>query len=105
MSDEERDSERLELEIYGLVFRLRAPVEEHDRLKRAGRQVDNAIRELAVSQKTPDSTRLAIQAAFLISHDFIKLMDDFAAKNGVTDETRRRVDDLLQRIDDSISSF
>ena len=105
MSDSEREPAKLELEIYGLTFRLRAPAEDHDRLKRAARHVDNVMRELTVSQTTPDTSRLAIQAAFMITLDYIKLMDDIAHESGATDENRRRVDQLLQRLEDSLKSL
>ena len=105
MSDVQKEPLRLELDIYGHVFRLRAPLEEQDRLKRAARHVDNVLREISVSQATPDSTRLGIQAAFLIALDYIKLMDDIANRNGTTDETRKRVDDLLQRLEESLRAL
>jgi cell division protein ZapA (FtsZ GTPase activity inhibitor) len=84
---------------------LRAPVEEHDRLRRAARHVDNVMREQAVHLTTNDTARLAIQAAFLVALDYIKLMDDIASESGVTDEVRRRVDDLTMRLDESLRSL
>ncbi len=106
MSDQQpEDASRVELDIFGMVFRLRAPSEEHDRLKRAARHVDNVMRELVVNMTTPDTTRLAIQAAFLITMDYVKLMDDIATDSGVTNEVRRRVDDLTQRLDESLRSL
>lgn len=102
MSDEQKEQSRLELDIYGHTFRLRAPAEDHDRLKRAARRVDEVLREISVSQVTPDTTRLGIQAAFLISLDYVKLVDDIDNRNGATDENRKKVDDLLQRLEESL---
>lgn len=101
------DSEvpRIEVEIYNMVFRLRAPVEEHDRLKRAARHVDNVLRELVVSQTSPDTTRLAIQAAFLISHDYLKIAEDITGREGVATKSVERMDDLLRRLDESLEQL
>lgn len=105
MSNGDKMTIPLEVEIYGLPFRLRAPIEEHDRLRRAARHVDNVMREVVVSQVTPDTARLAMQAAFLITVDYLKLMDDIANRNGATDENKRRVDDLLHRLEESLKSL
>lgn len=105
MTDDERDSLKIELDIFNLPFRLRAPADEHDRLRRAARHVNDVMRELVVNRQSPDSTRLAIQAAFLIAHDYIKLMEDTSRVDGVNDETRRRVDELLRRLDESLSQL
>lgn len=105
MSNGDKMTSPLEVDIYGLPFKLRAPVEEHDRLRRAARHVDNVMREVMVSYVTPDTARLAIQAAFLITVDYMKLMDDIANRNGATDENKRRVDDLLQRLEESLKSL
>ena len=100
-----RDSQRLEVEIFNLTFRLKAPPDEHERLRRAARHVDTVMRELMVSQTSPDTARLAIQSALLISRDYLKLMDDIATADGVTSESRRRVDELVQRLDESLRSL
>jgi cell division protein ZapA (FtsZ GTPase activity inhibitor) len=105
MSEPEPEALRLEVEVYGLTFRLRAPLEDHDRLRRSARHVDNVMRELVVSQTTPDTTRLAIQAAFMITLDYIKLMDDIANETGATDENKKRVDQLLERLEESLKSL
>jgi cell division protein ZapA (FtsZ GTPase activity inhibitor) len=105
MSEESHDPTRLELDIYGLPFRLRAPIEEHDRLRRAARHVDNVMREQSVNMTTNDTARLAMQTAFLVALDYMKLMDDIAGENGVTDQVRRRVDELMQRLDESLKSL
>jgi len=105
MSNQQNEIPRLEVEIFGLTFRMRAPEEEHDRLKRAARHVDNVLRELGQSQSTPDTARQAIQAAFLITHDYIKLMDDLAQQTGLTDERQKRVDDMLAKLDESLKTL
>jgi cell division protein ZapA (FtsZ GTPase activity inhibitor) len=104
MSDLNKTVEPLELDIFGLPFRLRAPLDEHDRLKRAAIHVDNVLKELASNQKTPDTGRLAIQAAMMITLDYIALMDDITS-NGTSDRVRQRVDDLLRRLDESLNSL
>jgi cell division protein ZapA (FtsZ GTPase activity inhibitor) len=105
MSNGDKLTSPLEVDIYGLPFKLRAPIEEHDRLRRAARHVDNVMREVMVSHVTPDTARLAMQAAFLITVDYMKLMDDIANRNGATDDNKRRVDDLLQRLEESLKSL
>jgi cell division protein ZapA (FtsZ GTPase activity inhibitor) len=105
MTEPEKTSIPVELDIYGHSFRLRAPTDEHDRIKRAARHVDNVLRELVVSQTTPDTGRLAIQAAFLITLDYLKLMDDIHQESGITDEVKRRVDDLTRRLDESLRTL
>ena len=105
MTDDERDSLKIELDIFNLPFRLRAPADEHDRLRRAARHVNDVMRELVVSQSTPDTVRLAIQAAFLITHEYVKLMDDHARQIGLTDDRQRRVEDLIARLDESLRSL
>lgn len=105
MSENPIETPRVELEIYGITFRLRAPGEDHDRIRRAARHVDNQMRELVVSHATPDTARLAIQAALLIAMDFYKLMEDEASLHGARNENQQRVDDLLQRLDDSLRAL
>lgn len=105
MSDVDKEPLRLELEIHGHTFRLRAAAEEHERLQRAARHVDGVLDELTASQPTSDTTRLGIQAAFLIALDYIKLMDDADARNGITDATKKRVDEMVQRLEESLKSL
>src|SRR5205814_1789493 len=105
MSDSGHEAQPLELDIYGQSFRLRAPWDEHDRLQRAARHVDNVMRQIVVAQITPDTSRLAIQAALRISYDYLRLMDDIAHETGATDENKRRVDDLLQRLEESLKTL
>lgn len=105
MSESGQDNLPLELEIYGLPFRVRAPWEEHERLQRAARHVDNVMRQIVVSQITPDTARLAIQAALRISHDYMRMADDIANETGATDENKRRVDDLLERLENSLKTL
>ena len=59
----ETNPAKLEFTIYNLPFRLRAPVEEHDRLRRAAKHVDELMKQLSESQVTPDTAKLALQAA------------------------------------------
>ena len=66
--------------------------------------MDNVLKELATSQNTPDTGRLAIQGAMMITLDYIALMDDITS-NGTSDRVRQRVDDLLKRLDDSLNSL
>lgn len=106
MSATDKDqTPRLELDIFGQQFRLRAPEEDHARLKRAARHVDSVMRELMVSQTTTDTVRLAMQAALVITVDYYKYMDDATARSGTADENKRRVDSLIQKLEESLKSL
>jgi cell division protein ZapA (FtsZ GTPase activity inhibitor) len=93
---------KLEFEIYNMPFRLRAPEDEHDRLKRAAKHVDSTIRELASQQTTPDTGKLAMQAALLVTVEYYKIIDDAASAIGVTEDVRRRVDGLINKLDEQL---
>jgi len=96
---------KIEFEIFNMPFRLRAPADEHDRLRRAARHVDNLLRDLNANQVTPDTARLAVQAALLITVEHFKMIDDVTTAHGVTDDVRRRVDDLIERLDMQLAEF
>jgi cell division protein ZapA (FtsZ GTPase activity inhibitor) len=96
---------KLEFEIFNLPFRLRAPEDEHERLKRAARHVDNLMRELSNSQVTPDTGKLAMQAALLATVEYYKLIDDAAAAIGMTEDVRRRVENLIEQLDSELEAL
>lgn len=102
MSENEQDPTRLELTVFNMTFRLRAPTEEHERLARAARHVDAVMNDLAQNMTTPDTARLAVQSAFVITLEYMKLMDDIAKDNGMTNEVSRRLTELDKRLDDSL---
>ncbi len=106
MTEEEQSSpSKLEFEIFNMPFRLRARMDEHERLRRAARHVDNLVRNLSSSQVTPDTTRLALQAALLITVEHFKMIDDVTTAHGLTDDVRRRVDDIIERLDEQLAEF
>ena len=105
MSEKPHDPTRLELTVYGMVFRMRAPEVEHERLTRAAQHVDSVMTELAQNMTTPDTARLAVQSAFVITMEHMKLMDDIAMENGMTNEVRRRVEDLNRRLEESLKKL
>ncbi len=96
---------KLDLEIYGQAFRVRAPEEDHERLQDAARHVTQVMRKLENTQTSPDTARLAMQAALLISADYHKLKDEFDDKTGATAENKRRVDMLIERLEESLKSL
>ncbi len=96
---------KLEFTIYNMPFRLRAPVEEHERLKRAARHVDEMMRELSASQITPDTGKLALQAALLSTVEYYKVIDDANAAVGLTEDVKRRVDDLIEQLDQELTDI
>lgn len=96
---ENGSASKLEFTIYNLPFRLRAPIEEHDRLRRAARQVDDMMQELSSSQVTPDTSKLALQAALLSTVEYLKIMDDASSAVGLTEDVKRRVDHLIEQLD------
>jgi len=104
MSDNASAS-KLEFTIYNLPFRLRAPVEEHDRLRRAARQVDEMMRELSASQVTPDTVKLALQAALLSTVDYLKVIDDAQSAAGLTEDVRRRVEHLIEQLETELTDI
>lgn len=95
----------LELEIFNLMFRLRAPKEEHERLMRAGKHVDTVMRELVASQPSADTTRLAIQAAFLIASDYFRTLDESVAGPGKAGEVGSRINDILKGLDIALAEM
>jgi cell division protein ZapA (FtsZ GTPase activity inhibitor) len=103
--DSKNQPTKLEFEIYNLPFRLRAPKEEHERLRRAAKHVDSMMRELSGSQVTPDTSKLAMQAAVLITAEYYKKIDDIAAENGLTDDVRERLNRLIQLVDEELSEL
>lgn len=106
MSGEQKSpATKLEFEIYNLPFRLRAPEEEHDRLRRAARHVDTLIRDLGQHQTTPDTVKLALQTALLVSVDYLKVIDDAASASGLTDDVRQRLEDIISRLDEQLLEF
>ena len=96
---------KLEFTIYNLPFRLRAPVEEHERLKRAARHVDDLMRQLSESQVTPDTGKLALQAALLSTVEYFKIIDDAASVVGLTEDVKRRVDFLIETLEQELADL
>ncbi len=96
----------LELDIFSLPFRLRAPVDEHARLERAAKHVDMVMRELVAGQPSADTTRLAIQAAFLVATEYFRNMDEaFAGGSEQANPVGRRMDDVLLALDQALSGI
>src|SRR5215211_3009334 len=93
--DPKSQPSKLEFEIFNLPFRLKAPKEDHERLKRAAKHVDDIMRELSGSQVTPDTSKLAMQAAVLITAEYYKKVDDIAAENGLTNDVKDRLNRLI----------
>ena len=102
---ENSSASKLEFTIYNLPFRLRAPVEEHERLKRAARHVDELMQELSASQTTPDTGKLALQAALLSTVEYFKVIDDAASAVGLTEDVKRRVDMLIDQLEQELSDM
>ncbi len=102
MSDTPSSIISLELEIYGQRFHVRAPANEAERLKVAAKYVDETIREVLAMGTTRDTGRLAIQAALMIAVEFYKLKDDIHAEMGLTEEVKRRVNELIARLDQTL---
>lgn len=95
----------LELKIYSLPFRLRAPEEEHERLERAARHVDTTMRELVAANPSADTTRLAIQAAFLIATDLFRSLDEGFAGGTPPAQFARRVEEMLTGLDKALAEM
>lgn len=96
---------KLEFTIYNLPFRLRAPVEDHERLVRAARHVDDLMRRLSESQVTPDTGKLALQAALLSTVEYFKIIDDAQSVVGLTEDVKRRVDYLIEALDQELADM
>lgn len=96
---------KLEFTIYNLPFRLRAPVEEHERLRRAAKHVDELMRHLSETQVTPDTGKLALQAALLSTVEYYKVIDDAAIAVGMTEDVKRRVDDLIDQLENELADL
>lgn len=96
---------KLEFTIYNLPFRLRAPAEEHERLRRAARHVDELMRQLSDSQVTPDTGKLALQAAVLSTVEYYKVIDDAASVIGLTEDVRQRVDQLIAQLEEELADL
>lgn len=102
---ENSSASKLEFTIYNLPFRLRAPVEEHERLRRAARHVDEMIRELGATQTTPDSAKLALQVALLSTVEYYKVVDDASSAVGMTEDVKRRVDQLIVQLESELTDI
>jgi cell division protein ZapA (FtsZ GTPase activity inhibitor) len=96
---------KLEFTIYNLPFRLRAPVEDHERLKRAAKHVDELMRHLSETQVTPDTGKLALQAALLSTVEYYKIIDDAAIAVGMTEDVKRRVDNLIAQLENELADL
>lgn len=101
----ENSPAKLEFTIYNLPFRLRAPVEDHERLVRAARHVDDLMRRLSESQVTPDTGKLALQAALLSTVEYFKIIDDAQSVVGLTEDVKRRVDYLIEALDQELADM
>jgi cell division protein ZapA (FtsZ GTPase activity inhibitor) len=101
----ESNPAKLEFTIYNLPFRLRAPVEEHERLRRAARHVDELMRQLSETQVTPDTGKLALQAALLSTVEYFKIIDDAASVVGLTEDVKRRVDYLIETLEQELADL
>lgn len=96
---------KLEFEIYNMVFRLRAPEEDHERLRRAAKRVDELIRGLNEASPTPDTGKLAIQAALLSTVEYYKVIDDASAAMGLSQDIQRRIENLIEQLDQELNSL
>lgn len=67
--------EKLEIKLAGHIFRLRAPIEEHECLKKAADHVNDTMDSLrsAGGPAVVDTAMLALQTAFRVSHEYFKL--------------------------------
>jgi len=95
----------IDLDIYGQRFHVRAPASERERLEQAGRYVEQTIQQLLEMGTTHDTGRLAIQAALMIAVELFKLRDDIHAEAGLTEEVKRRVNDLISRLDHTLKAL
>ena len=102
---ENGSASKLEFTIYNLPFRLRAPEEEHDRLRRAARQVDEMMQSLSASQVTPDTGKLALQAALLSTAEYLRIVDDAASAAGLTDDVKHRVESLISQLEKELTDI
>ncbi|MGC8740284.1 MAG: cell division protein ZapA [Candidatus Sumerlaeaceae bacterium] len=102
MSDLSSNMVTVELDIYGQRFVVRAPANERQRLEEAGQYVDQMIRQLHDAGSSRDTGRLAIQAALMIAVELFKLKDDIHAEVGLTEEVKRRVNDIIERLDQTL---
>lgn len=100
--------DRLEVILGGHVFRLRAPIEEHDCLKKAANYVNTTMEELRVAGGGPavvDTTTLALQTAFRISHEYFKLMAGdrpVATAPSIEEQMTIRLQTIVGQIDELI---
>lgn len=100
--------DRLEVILGGHVFRLRAPIEEHDCLKKASNYVNTTMEELRTAGGGPavvDTTTLALQTAFRISHEYFKLMAGdrpVAAPPSIQEQMVFRLQTIVGQIDELI---
>lgn len=96
---------KLEFTICNMPFRLRAPLEEHDRLRRAARHVDELMKQLSESQITPDTAKVALQAALLSTVEYFKVIDDAQLVVGISEDVKRRVDFLIDTLERELSDL
>ncbi len=99
MNDLSSNMTTVDLDIYGQRFLVRAPANERERLEEASHYVDQMIRQLDQAGTSRDTGRLAIQAALMIAVELFKLKDDIHAEVGLTEEVKRRVNEIIEKLD------
>ena len=80
-------------------------MEEHERLRRAARHVDELMHQLSESQVTPDTGKLALQAALLSTVEYFKIIDDAASVVGLTEDVKRSVDYLIETLEQELADL
>ena len=99
--------DRIEVTLHGHVFRLRAPLEEHECLKKAAAHVNTIMEQLRTAGSGPavvDTATLALQAAFRISHEYYKMMSG-ERPVPVAPSLQKQVGDRLQVVNDQLDEL
>ncbi len=98
--------ERLEITLHGQLFRLKAPVGEHEMLLKAANYVNEVMRELTSmtgGRTAADSATLALQAAFRISHEYFKSLENNDSK-AVAENVEARLQAVNEMLRNALST-
>ena len=77
---------RVEVEIFGEVYRLRT--EDPDGLSKLVRMVDSTMKTIAQNTRTFAGSRIAVLAALKIAEDYVQLKKDYDELVQLLDENK-----------------
>jgi cell division protein ZapA len=89
----------LDITLLGREYRLACPPEQQAALRQAVTLVDGKMQEVASKGRQVSAERAAIMSAVALAHELISARESHQTGSTPVDnpETRRKVDDMIQR--------